>query len=346
MKKLVSLFLCLVMVFALAACGKQKTPSTPDGNNNTDGEKKPTYVIQYSHVQSESTPTHRAMLWLKDYLEEQTDGDMTMEIYPAGQLYNDSTEVDAIIAGNIDMTSTNIPKLTSLDPDLEYAVAPYLFDNTRQMLAFYNSDACAPVFTKLNDVGITVLGGYYNGYHLYFSTKKVIDTPESWKGLNCRDSGGNMVKDMYKATGTSMVSISYGDLYTGMDSGMADMVNTSIDGVTGIALQDILSYGIDLDQQQCVYLVQVNTNFFNSLPTEYQEILREGVHKAADYEFEICESERDTEIAKIEAAGCTVVNATEEQKDAFKAVWQPVVDQYITDTWKNTVAEFKANYKG
>ena len=37
---------------------------------------------------------------------------------------------------------------------------------------------------------------------------------------------------------------------------------------------------------------------------------------------------------------------TEEQKDAFKAVWQPVVDQYITDTWKNTVAEFKANYKG
>ena len=143
-----------------------------------------------------------------------------------------------------------------------------------------------------------------------------------------------------------MVSISYGDLYTGMDSGMADMVNTSIDGVTGIALQDILSYGIDLDQQQCVYLVQVNTNFFNSLPTEYQEILREGVHKAAEYEFEICESERDTEIAKIEAAGCTVVNATEEQKDAFKAVWQPVVDQYITDTWKNTVAEFKANYKG
>ena len=161
MKKLVSLFLCLVMVFALAACGKQETPSTPDGNNNTDGEKKPTYVIQYSHVQSEITPTHRAMLWLKDYLEEQTDGDMTMEIYPAGQLYNDSTEVDAIIAGNIDMTSTNIPKLTSLDPDLEYAVAPYLFDNTRQMLAFYNSDACAPVFTKLNDVGITVLGGYY-----------------------------------------------------------------------------------------------------------------------------------------------------------------------------------------
>lgn len=354
MKKFIAAFLTLSMVLSFAACGgtapassgSAATESAPASTSNTESAN-PTYVIEYSHVQAESTPTHRAMLFMKEYLEEHTNGDMTMEIYPSGMLYNDSTEIDAISAGNIDMVSTNVPKLTSLDPGMEFSNAPYLFDSTDQMLAFYNDpEVQSKIFTKLYEVGVTPLAGLYNGYHLYFSGKKVIDTPESWKGLNVRDSGGNMVQEMYKVLGASVVSVSYNDLYSAMDTGLVDFVNTSLDGVTGISMQDILAYGINLDQQQAPYLIQVNTKFLESLPAEYQQILREAALAASDYEWKICQDERDGEIAKIEAAGCEVVEATKEQKDAFKKYWDPITEEFVNDTWKNAVSEFKANYKG
>jgi C4-dicarboxylate-binding protein DctP len=52
-----------------------------------------------------TTPTGMAGSFLKDYLEKQSNGSVTMEIFSDGQLYKDDTEVDALISGNIDMIS-------------------------------------------------------------------------------------------------------------------------------------------------------------------------------------------------------------------------------------------------
>ena len=58
MKKILSVVLALVMIFALTACGG----GTKDSTKAPADEK---IVIKYSHVQGISTPTHKAAEWLK-----------------------------------------------------------------------------------------------------------------------------------------------------------------------------------------------------------------------------------------------------------------------------------------
>lgn len=319
------------------------TQAAGGGAESGSGEAK--YVIQYSHVQSTSTPTHQAMEWLKGWLEEQSNGEVTMEIYPAGQLYNDSTEIDAITAGNIDMISTYISKLTTLDTDLQYTIAPFLFDSPEQMLACYSDpDVQSVLFQNLSAQGITVLGAMYGGDVMLFAGKQEIHTPEDFAGFKVRENGGAMVQEQYSAMDASVVTVEYSELYTAMQSGLADAVCTTLDGVTGIALQEVLTDALNLDHQMACYLVQFNTDTFNSYPQEVQDLIREGVKLASEKQLEICMESRADYISDIEAGGCTVHDATDEEKAAFREIWDPITEKYVPAEWMDAINTFKEGY--
>lgn len=356
MKKRMNVFAflltCLLAAAGTAGCGggKAAAPEQADSAGDTakeQGAAAPKYTIRYSHVQSTSTPTHQSMEWLKEWLEENSDGEVTMEIYPAGQLYDDSTEIDAITAGNIDMISTYISKLTTLDTNMQYTIAPYLFDSTEQMLACYSDPEVQSVlFKNLNDQGITVLGGFYGGDCMLFAGSKEIRTPADFKGFKVRENGGAMVQEQYSVMDASVVTVPYSELYTAIQSGLADAVCTTLDGVTGIALQEVLSSGLNLEHQQACYLIQFNTEALNSYPQEVQDLIREGVRLASEKELEICRANREGYISDIEAGGCKIYNATEDEEEAFRSIWAPISEKYLPKEWVTVINDFKARYDG
>lgn len=129
MKRLFALLLATVMVVGLTACGSKTTPDADSQPGTEVSDDNPLglaekITISYSHVQSTSSATHRAMEDFGNYMNEKSNGWVTLEIFPAGQLYNDSTEIDAIVGGNIDMVSTYMSKLTSVDTATQYCLAP------------------------------------------------------------------------------------------------------------------------------------------------------------------------------------------------------------------------------
>lgn len=350
-KKLTAFILsCVLASGALTGCGNNagdsKTP-TSGGSGGAGAAGGAEYVIQYSHVQGTSTPTHQAMEWLKTWLEEQSDGRVSMDIFPAGQLYDDSSEIDAITAGNIDMISTYISKLTTLDTSMQYSIAPFLFDSTEQMLAcFADPDVQSKLFQNLEAQGIKVMGAFYGGDVMLFSANKDIHTPADFKGMKVRENVGPMSTAQYAAMDASAITVAYGELYTGLQSGLADAVCTTLDGVTGIALQETLKYGLNLNHQQACYLIQFNMDKFNSYPEDVQALITEGIALASQKEYEICKENRESYIREIEGAGCVINDATEEELAQFHAIWDPITAEFVPAEWMDTINAFKADYRG
>ncbi len=354
-KKLIALILaCVLTTVSLAGCGNKSggsgTGSVSSAGNISSGKNRTSeaeYVIQYSHVQGTSTPTHQAMEWLKTWLEEQSGGRVSMDIFPAGQLYDDSSEIDAITAGNIDMISTYISKLTTLDTSMQYSIAPFLFDSTEQMLAcFADPDVQDKLFRNLEAQGIKVMGAFYGGDVMLFSASKEIRTPNDFKGMKVRENVGPMSTAQYEAMDASAITVPYGELYTGLQSGLADAVCTTLDGVTGIALQETLKYGLNLDHQQACYLIQFNADKFNSYPADVQALITEGIALASQKEYEICKENREDYIREIEEGGCVIHNATEEELAQFHAIWDPITTEFVPEDWMKTIESFKENYQG
>lgn len=82
MKKLLGLF--LIGLFILSACGRPDsgTTSTEDGGAGED-----TYTIRLAHLVPEEQSSHVAAVAFKEKLEAESDGRLTVELYPNGQLY-------------------------------------------------------------------------------------------------------------------------------------------------------------------------------------------------------------------------------------------------------------------
>ena len=92
MKKIISILLVLTMVFALAGCG----------GGGTEPEAEDTILIRIGHTDSSTRSTNTAGLWLADYLAEETDGRVVVEMYPDGQAGDDPDMAAGVKLGTIE----------------------------------------------------------------------------------------------------------------------------------------------------------------------------------------------------------------------------------------------------
>ena len=332
--------------------GGSSTPSTSAPSTSSPGSSpsddnplglSEEITISYSHVQSTTSPTHRAVEWLNEWLQEQSGGYVSIEIFPAGQLYNDSTEIDAIVGGNIDMVSTYMSKLTSIDTDAQYCLAPYLFDDVHQMEAFYVSEYAQPLYEKINDLGIKVVDVMFGGEQYFMSNGDSIASIDGFQGKKVREGGGAMIEALFGALGASVTTVSFNELYTAMQTKLVDIAVTSVDSAVSIQLQEVVSSVSSYDHQFAPYLIMFNQDTWDSYPVAVQDLLTEGFalarEKQLEYTDELCSEALET----IQAT-CEYHDASQEEIDSLKAIWTPIVEQYVSSEWIDSINAFKETY--
>lgn len=347
MKRFFALMLALVMTLSLVACGSKTEGTTNDGETTTTTtEDNPLgltekVTISYSHVQSTTSATHRAMEDFGAYLAEKSNGWVTLEIFPAGQLYNDSTEIDAIVGGNIDMVSTYMSKLTSVDTAMQYCLAPYLFDNVEEMEGFYTSEYAQPLYEKINALGLKVVNVMFGGEQYFMSNGDSIKTIDGFQGKKVREGGGEMTKALYGALGASVTTVSFNELYTAMQTKLVDIAVTSIDSAVSIQLQEVLKSVAAYKIQYAPYLIMFNQKTWDSYPEALQQVIADGLELARQKQLEYTNEGCAAAIETVKAS-CEFYEASDEEIAELKAVWQPIVEQYVDSSWIEAVAAYRA----
>ena len=112
MKKLIALVLALVMCFALCACGQSAAPAATeapaaepaaepaaDAAADTAAVEYPEMTLKLSHHNAVDQPIHEALTKWATMINEQSGGKITIDIYPAASLYNQTDAQDAVQMG-------------------------------------------------------------------------------------------------------------------------------------------------------------------------------------------------------------------------------------------------------
>lgn len=351
--------LSLSLLAALAAgCGGQPQPNNPGssggssaGGSSTGGTSaadsgnplglSEKITISYSHVQSTTSPTHRAMEDFGRYLEEQSGGWVTLDIFPAGQLCNDSTEIDAIVGGNIDMVSTYMSKLTSIDTATQYCLAPYLFESVDEMEAFYTSKYAEPLYANINALGLKVVNVMFGGEQYFMSNGDSIRTIDGFQGKKVREGGGAMTQALYSKLGASVTTVPFNELYTAMQTNLVDIAVTSIDSAVSIQLQEVLKSVSSYKIQYAPYLIMFNQSTWDSYPESLRQVISDGLELARVKQLEYTEEGCAAAIETVKAA-CDFYEASDAEIEALKALWQPIVEEYVDSSWIDAINAFKA----
>ena len=273
-----------------------------------------TIMIGYENNPGE--PIDLACNEWKRLVEEKSNGEMIVEIFPSSQLGSKDNIIDQAMAGDCVITLANGAFFQDRGvKDFGVVFAPYLFENWEQIDKLAASDWFAQKKAELSDLGLTILTGWHYGARDTMTTKKVV-TAADIKGMKIRVPNNSLQVKGMAATGAVPTPMSLGEVYTALQQGTIDGLENPLTVLYNGAYQEVCKYLI-LDHHILAYTCWVcGTDFFNTLTPEQQQILVEAGNEAGVYNNAMLEETTNKALEDLKAAGVEVV---EFDRDSFVA---------------------------
>ncbi len=288
----------------------------------------PTYQIKFGHDQREKSPHHDAALYLKKLIEEGSDGDIAIQIFPNQTLGTGVQMVEMVQAGALELLATPASKIQVLQPSFQILDLPFLFPDKKSLYDKLYADFGEQLFAPLlanNIVGLTYWGMGFKQLTANFP----IHTPADFKGHKIRVMPSAVIREQFKALGASPVPVDFHELYNALQQGVVDGQENPLVGITTMKLYEVQKYMAVSNHAFLTYGVIVGKKFFESLPEKYQVLIRESARKSADYQLGLIE-ERDAGFLKtIRDAGVQVSVLTPGERAAFQQAMEPVYDWFV-----------------
>lgn len=339
-KLLVGIMLCMALIVGtFTACG-----SDDDGNQAGGDTSGDTIEVSIVHIASESDPIHEGWTYLKDQLEEESNGRFKVTIYGNKSISNsDNEDAEKVQQGICTMTSVPTSSLAAIGNVKEYQVFdyPYLFETYDEFYNVLDSDLAKDWSAKLEEAaGIKALGGYTLGWCSVGSTKK-LDTLADYKGQKIRTLSSDLQMATINNMKASATIVNYGEVFTALQQGTVDGMMTS----TGLFVSDRFYEVIDnlavTKPTALLHVPVVNAQWYNNLPDDMKAIFDECV---TDYLTAVRGFEEEFDksaLDKIAESGTKVIEYTDAQLQEFKDATQVVYEKNIDVAGKETVDAVK-----
>jgi tripartite ATP-independent transporter DctP family solute receptor len=201
-----SLLLIPLLLLFLSGCGNQKQGR----------------VLKLAHGLDPSHPVHQAMVFMADRCEEISEGELRIDIYPSGQLGSEQQCVELLQIGSLAITKVSAAVMESFTEDFKVLGLPYVFRSREHAFKVLDGEIGDELLLSTEPFWIRGLCFYDAGSRSFYTIDTPIEHPDDLKGLKIRVMKSITAMEMVKAQGGSPTPISWGELYTALQSGVVD----------------------------------------------------------------------------------------------------------------------------
>jgi TRAP-type C4-dicarboxylate transport system substrate-binding protein len=303
--------------------------------------------IRVASQYAEDHPATKALEQFKSRIEKETDGRISIRLYPANQLGDYTQVYEELRRSTIDMGLISVP--SQFDTRLEVTYLHYLAMNYDEARKIYAGDSVLfNAMDKLhNALDVKFLGFNVEGFGGLGLAKKPdnMRSATADKGILLRVPPMAVFKQTADDEGFKTVSVPFAELYTALQTGVADGWSGGPAILNYLQFRDVIKYFV------------VNNNFFEntsylmsakkwaSLSPADQKLIGDAVADLSMKSFDIAE-EGDAKYQKMLAdAGIEVVKLTDDELKAWadncrKVTW-PKLEERLS---KELIDELKAQY--
>ncbi len=272
----------------------------------------------------------------KELVEQRTDGDVTVQVYPYGALGTSQDLTELTANGSLQFTFASPGHLATMVPEMGVFNLPYILsqDNevNKQVLTegdvVYNDLAPA-----LEDKNLKLITMFPEG-EMVWTANKEIRSPEDMAGFKMRVMTSPILTEAYRSMGASPTPMPYGEVYGGLQLGQIDGQVNPIFAIEEMKFYEVQDYMIFAGQQQFTTSVVANQNFYEGLPDERRAMLDEVTTELVDYIFKLQDQYAEERLAKIKEAkpDIEVIELTEEERAAFRERAMSARDTFVDMT--------------
>ena len=323
---------------ALTACGGSSSSTAAStassaaasaAGDATAAANDPKVTLVYAEVNPLDTIVGQTATHFKEKVEELTGGSVVIDVQASGVLGSENDVLDAILGGStsIDISRISAFALTSYGCNKSKLLSiPFTFENRAHFWNFANSDLAPEFLNEPQELGLPVRGLFYGeeGFRHFFTVNPVAGI-EDFKGLKLRVSNDPVMNGMVEGLGASPTVVSFGELYSALQTGVVDGAEQPIANYKSNAFPEVANNlildGHTLGAVQAV----ITDNAWNKLTENQQAAIMEAASDTQAFNADLSETEENKVLDDLRSSGCNVVDVDD------KAPWQEACSKVISE---------------
>ena len=303
-------FICsLLICTALAGCHRQQDVT----------------VLKLAHGLDPSHPTHKAMEYMAQRLQQLSGGTMRIDIYPSAQLGGEREVLELLQIGSVALTKVSTSPMESFVPEFKVFSIPYVFRDYDHLWTVLQGTLGKELLHAGESARLYGLGFYDAGSRSFYMNDASVNTPADLAGKKIRVQNSITSVKMVRALGGAATPIPWAELYTALQEGVVDGAENNPPSYYLSKQYEVAPY-FSLDEHTFVPdILLVSLPIWHSLTARQQGWLQQAADDSVVFQRKLWKQATADALAKLRKAGVTI---THPDKQPFREAVAPMLASY------------------
>ena len=294
-------------------------------------------TLKFAHFAEATHPAHMSALQFAKRVEERTNGQVKVSIFPANQLGSPPEQAQQVKLGAIDMGVPTQGQMDKFQKAFAVVMLPFVFENADHAYRVLDGPAMAWFAPLAEKEGFVILSNWDYGFRNLTNSKRPINKPEDVRGLKIRTPPEIQLEATMDALGGNVTKIAFPELYMALSQGVVDAQENPIAVILHNKFNEVQKH-LALTRHSYNNMIHViSVKSWAKLSPEQQKIVREESKSAGAAMRKAVVSEEAAQIAKLESLGMQV---TRPDLKAFRALMDPAYKKIGTYAGDDNVKTF------
>jgi tripartite ATP-independent transporter DctP family solute receptor len=281
--------------------------------------------IRVSTGVSKEHPDGMAMVKMAQCMAEKTGGKFKQRNFFDGSLGSELAASQQVRSGTLDAATLAPSPLIGSIPELAVLDLPFLFNNNREIDAFFNGPVIDHFREKYRSVGLEFLSYWEYGFRHATNSKRPITKWEDMQGLKFRVMQNKVYIDTFSSFGTNPVPLAFAEVYSALETKTVDGQENPIMAIDTMKFFEVQKYLSLTRHSYSPLAVVYSKKLFDTLSKEESQAVRDCAEVGRTFALTAV---RDLEAKSIDAmkkAGLQVNEITPAElarmRERVKPVW-------------------------
>ncbi|MDD3641058.1 MAG: TRAP transporter substrate-binding protein [Atribacterota bacterium] len=268
---------------------------------------EPTVKWRLGGVHGVTTPETIGLNYFAELVEEKTDGEMVVEIYPAGQLGDEVSMIENTIIGAQEMFANVMDWNQHIVKDYGIFAMTFAFSDVAHINRFFETEKYQQMEEEMIDQGVRILAKNWYRLPRAIVTKFPVFTIDDLKGHTFRMPALETYFLAFEQFGVNPVEIPWAEAYSALERGIGDGMDSPIGSIYGMGFYKVAPFITNTRHMMAPFNLLVSERAYQSLSPELREKLTEAAHEAGEYYTNMLAEEFENDKQKMLNEGAVYV---------------------------------------
>lgn len=220
-------------------------------------------------------------------VEEKTDGDVKINIFPNGQLGSEQDTVNNASMGLLDLSILAINNITPFSPTVGVLTLPYVIHDAQDAKILTQGKVGKElVQNTIRDAGVRILGWAYSGCRRLTNSAHPVTEPSDLKGLVIRVPRNEIMISAYQSWGVNPNPMAWSETFTALQQGVVDGQDNPYITIDAMKFYEVQKYVTDSCYVFSLEPLIMGEGQFQSLSPELQDAVLTAGQEATEHSYD------------------------------------------------------------